>query len=39
MSKGGHWGVGDVELAIDSLKRPRDAEDLVRASFERVIQK
>jgi predicted transport protein len=39
VSKVGHWGVGDVELAIDSLKRLRDAEDLVRASFERAIQK
>lgn len=38
VSKVGHWGVGDVELAIDSLKRLRDAEQLIRASFEKAVQ-
>jgi hypothetical protein len=32
----GHWGVGDVELAIDSMERLRNAEQLIRASFEAV---
>lgn len=35
VSKIGHWGVGDVELAIDSMRRLREAEPLIRASFER----
>jgi len=35
VSKVGHWGVGDVELAIDSLARLRAAEGLIRASFAR----
>jgi predicted type IV restriction endonuclease len=30
----GHWGVGDVELAIDNAETLRDAEPLIRASFE-----
>ena len=34
VSKIGHWGVGDVELAVNSLDRLRDAEALVRKSFE-----
>ncbi len=34
VSKVGHWGVGDVELAIDSIERLRDAQQFVRASFE-----
>lgn len=32
----GHWGVGDVELAIDSMDRLLDAQPLIRASFDRV---
>ncbi len=35
VSKIGHWGVGDVELAIDSLDRLRAAEKFVRQSFDR----
>jgi predicted transport protein len=31
----GHWGVGDVELAIDSLRTLREAEQLIRSSFEK----
>jgi predicted transport protein len=30
----GHWGVGDVELAIDNAETLRDAEPLIRASYE-----
>ncbi|MCK4547364.1 MAG: type I restriction enzyme HsdR N-terminal domain-containing protein [Candidatus Eisenbacteria sp.] len=30
----GHWGVGDVELAIDSLERLGDAKQFIQASFE-----
>jgi predicted type IV restriction endonuclease/predicted transport protein len=32
----GHWGVGNVELAIDNMQRLRDAEPLIRASFQLV---
>lgn len=35
VSKIGHWGVGDVELAIDSLERLRAAEKFVRDSYHR----
>ena len=34
VSKLGHWGTGDVELAVNSLDRLRDAEAFVRKSFE-----
>ena len=34
VSKVGHWGVGDVELAIDSLGRLDDAKVLILKSFE-----
>ena len=34
VSKVGHWGVGDVELAIDSLARVDDAKVLILKSFE-----
>jgi predicted transport protein len=30
----GHWGVGDVELAIDNADTLRDAEQMIRASYE-----
>lgn len=30
----GHWGVGDVEFAIDSIERLRDAQRFIRAAFE-----
>ena len=35
VSKIGHWGVGDVELAINSIDRLRAAEKFIRESFER----
>jgi predicted transport protein len=35
VSKIGHCGVGDVELAIDSLERLRAAEKFLRESFDR----
>lgn len=31
----GHWGVGDVEVSIDSLERFRHAKEFIRESFER----
>jgi hypothetical protein len=34
----GHWGVGDVELAIDNADQLRDAERLIRASYEVVLR-
>ena len=34
VSQVGHWGVGDVELAIDSLGRLDDAKVLILKSFE-----
>jgi hypothetical protein len=30
----GHWGVGDVELAIDSIERFQSAKGLIQKSFE-----
>lgn len=33
VSKIGHWGVGDVELAIDSLDKLGDAKVLIHKSF------
>lgn len=39
VSRIGHWGVGDVELAVNSLDRLRDAEAFVRRSFENATQK
>jgi predicted transport protein len=30
----GHWGVGDIELAINSLDRLQDAKSLITRSFE-----
>jgi len=35
VSKIGHWGVGDVELAIDSLERLGAAQKFIRESFDR----
>lgn len=32
----GHWGVGNVEMAVNSIDRLHDAEPLIRASFELV---
>jgi len=34
VSNVGHWGVGDVEVTIDSTQRLRDAQALIRTSFE-----
>ncbi len=31
----GHWGTGDVELAVDTLDKFHTAKDLVQKSFER----
>jgi len=39
VSKIGHWGTGDVELAVNNLDRLRDAEAFVRESFENVTRK
>jgi hypothetical protein len=39
VSKVGHWGVGDVELAVNSLDRLHDAEAFIRKSFENAIRK
>jgi len=39
VSKIGHWGVGDVELAIDNLTRLRDADRFIRTSFDNVKRK
>jgi len=39
VSKIGHWGVGDVELAVGSVERLRDAERFIRASFDNATQK
>ncbi len=39
VSKIGHWGVGDVELAVNSLERLHDAEAFVRRSFENANRK
>ncbi len=36
VSKVGHWGIGDVELAVDSMEALKDAERFIRASFEAV---
>ena len=39
VSKIGHWGVGDVELAVNSLDRLREAGTFVRKSFESATRK
>lgn len=39
VSKIGHWGVGDVELAVNSLDRLQDAEPLIQKSFEDATRK
>jgi predicted transport protein len=39
VSKIGHWGVGEVELAIDSIGRLRDAGRFVRESFDNATRK
>jgi predicted transport protein len=39
VSKIGHWGVGDVELAVNGVDRLTDAEEYIRKSFERSTRK
>lgn len=39
VSNVGHWGVGDVELAVNSLERLQDAESFVRESFDNATRK
>jgi predicted transport protein len=39
VSRIGHWGVGDVELAIGNLELLRAADEFVRESFDRQTQK
>jgi len=39
VSRIGHWGVGGVELALNSLDRLQDAEAFVRKSFENATRK
>ena len=34
VSRIGHWGVGDVEIAIDSLEKLQTAKSFIRKSFE-----
>jgi predicted transport protein len=34
VSRVGHWGVGDVEMAIDSMERLSNAEPIIMAAFE-----
>lgn len=34
VSSVGHWGVGDVEIAIDSLEKLQTAKSFIRKSFE-----
>ena len=36
VSRVGHWGTGDVELALNSLDRLQEAAPFLRESFERV---
>ncbi|MBP8303156.1 MAG: hypothetical protein KBE04_03405 [Phycisphaerae bacterium] len=38
VSKVGHWGVGNVELSINSRDRLRDADHFIRISFENAIR-
>jgi predicted type IV restriction endonuclease/predicted transport protein len=35
----GHWGLGDVELAVDNVDHLRDAERLIRASYEAILKR
>ncbi len=35
----GHWGVGDVELAVNSLNRLEGAEPFIQGSFENAMRK
>lgn len=39
VSKIGHWGVGDVELTVNSLERLHDAETFIQKSFENATRK
>lgn len=39
VSKIGHWGVGDVELSVNSIERLRDAEPFIKESFANATRK
>lgn len=39
VSKIGHWGVGDVELAVNNLDRLQEAEAFIQRSFENATRK
>ena len=39
VSKIGHWGVGDVELTVNSVNRLEDAESFIQKSFENTVRK
>jgi len=39
VSKIGHWGVGNVELAVNGVDRLSDAEEYIRRSFDRATRK
>jgi len=39
VSKIGHWGLGDVELAVNSLDHLQDAEPFVQESFQNATRK
>ncbi len=39
VSKIGHWGVDDVELAVNGVDRLNDAEPYIRKSFDRATRK
>ncbi len=39
VSNVGHWGVGDVELAVNSLERLKDAESFIHESFDNATRK
>jgi predicted transport protein len=35
VSRVGHWGMGEVELSVNSVERLREAEAFIRESFEK----
>jgi len=37
VSNVGHWGLGDIEFAIDSMEHLREAEQFIQASFDMVV--
>ena len=36
VSRVGHWGVGDVELTIDSIEKFHNAKFLIQKSFDKI---